>query len=112
MFRPRAATYAGIGRCGLMVGRGRSPLAPTAATATVLPTLCSIWNLCVADVFLLTMERMDRPQYGKQPSSTAAYEAGLRAAFVVCHEPLPRSMEEVLERLQRLEGNEVEHRTS
>ena len=52
---------------------------------------------------------MDRPQYGKQPSSTAAYEAGLKASFAVCHEPLPRRMEELVERLQMLEGKEVEH---
>ena len=52
---------------------------------------------------------MDRPQHGKQPSSTAAYEAGLKAAFAVCHEPLPRRMEELLERLQMFEGKEVEH---
>jgi len=71
--------------------------------------MCSIWNICVAYVFLLTMERMDRPQYGKQPSSTAAYEAGLKASFAVCHEPLPRRMEELVERLQMLEGKEVEH---
>ena len=63
-------------------------------------------------VFLLTMERVDRPQYGQQPSSTAAYEAGLRAAFVVCHEPLPRRMEELLDRLQMFEGEEGECRTS
>jgi hypothetical protein len=74
--------------------------------------MCSIWNICLAYVFLLTMERMDRPQYGKQPSSTAAYEAGLKAAFAVCHEPLPRRMEELLERLQMFEGKEAECRTS
>ena len=55
------------------------------------------------------MERMDRPQYGKHLLSTAAYEAGLRAAFVVCHEPLPKRMEEVLERLHTLEDKEVGH---
>jgi hypothetical protein len=55
------------------------------------------------------MERMDRSRYGSQPSSTAAYEAGLKAAFAVCREPLPRRMEELLERLQMLEGKEVEH---
>jgi len=55
------------------------------------------------------MERMDRPQYGKHLSSTAAYEAGLKAAFVVCHEPLPKRMEELLERLHTLEDKEVEH---
>jgi hypothetical protein len=55
------------------------------------------------------MERMNRLRYGSQPSSTAAYEAGLKAAFVVCHEPLPKRMEELLERLQTLEGKEVEH---
>jgi len=93
-----------------MIRRGRSAQAPTAATATV-SSLGSTWNICVAYVFLPTMERMDRPQYGK-PSSTAAYEAGLKAAFVVCHDPLPRTMEEALERLQRLEGNDVERRPS
>jgi hypothetical protein len=55
------------------------------------------------------MERMDRPRYDSQPSSTAAYEAGLRAAFVVSHEPLPQRMEQLLERLQALEGSEVKH---
>jgi hypothetical protein len=50
------------------------------------------------------MERMDRPQYGRQPSSIAAYEAGLKAAFLVSHEPFPKRMEELLERLRRLEG--------
>jgi hypothetical protein len=75
----------------------------------VLPSLCSIRNICVAYVFLLTMERMDRPQYGKHLSPTAAYEAGLRAAFVVCHEPLPKRMEELLERLQILESEKVQH---
>jgi hypothetical protein len=55
------------------------------------------------------MERMDRPRYGSQLSSTAAYEAGLKAAFVACHEPLPKRMEELLERLQTLEGEQVEH---
>ena len=49
------------------------------------------------------------PQYGRQPPSTPAYEAGFRAAFAACHEPLPGRMEEVLERLQTLEGKEVEH---
>jgi len=63
----------------------------------------------VAYVFLLTMERMARPQYGKQPSSTAAYEAGLKAEFAVCHEPLPRRMEELLERLQMLDDEKVQH---
>ena len=58
---------------------------------------------------LPTMERIDRPQYGKRPSSTAAYEAGLKAAFMVCHDPLPSRMEELLERLQTLESKEVEH---
>jgi hypothetical protein len=76
--------------------------------AAVLPSLCSIWNICAAYVFLLTMERVDRPQYGKQPSSTAAYEAGLKAAFMVTHEPLPRRMEELLERLQMLEGEQAQ----
>ena len=74
-----------------------------------LRSRCSIWNICVAHVFLLTMERMDRPQYGKQPSSTAAYEAGLKAAFVVCHEPLPRRMEELVERLQMVEAEQAQH---
>jgi hypothetical protein len=60
-------------------------------------------------MFLLTTERMDRPQYGKQPSSSAAYEAGLRAAFVVCHEPMPRRMEELLERLEMLDCEKVQH---
>jgi hypothetical protein len=55
------------------------------------------------------MERIDRPQYGEQPSSTAAYEAGLKAAFVVSHQPLPQRMEELLERLQALEGSDVKH---
>jgi hypothetical protein len=59
--------------------------------------------------FYLSMERMDRSQYGRQPSPTAAYEAGLKAAFTVCHEPLPRRMEELLERLQTLEGEEMQH---
>ena len=55
------------------------------------------------------MEHMDRPQNGKQPSSTAAYEAGLKAALVACHEPPPRRMEELLERLQMLEGEQAQH---
>jgi hypothetical protein len=55
------------------------------------------------------MERMDRPRYGEHLSPTAAYEAGLKAAFVVCHEPLPKRMEELLEQLQILEGDEVRH---
>ena len=55
------------------------------------------------------MERMDRPQYGKHPSPTAAYEAGLRAAFVVCREPFPKRMEELIERLQILESEEVQY---
>ena len=55
------------------------------------------------------MERMDRPRYGSQPSSTAAYEAGLKAAFTACQEPLTKRMEELLERLQTLEGKEAEH---
>ena len=58
---------------------------------------------------LTHMERMDRPRYGSQPSSTAAYEAGLKSAFIVSHEPLPKRMEELLERLQALEGSKVEH---
>jgi hypothetical protein len=76
---------------------------------TALLIICSVWNICVAYVFLLKMERMDRSQYGRQPSSTASYEAGLKAAFTVCHEPLPKRMEELLERLQILEGEEVQH---
>jgi hypothetical protein len=71
--------------------------------------MCSIWNICVSHVFLLTMERMDRPQYGKQLSSTAAYEASLKAAFVVCHEPLPKRMEELVERLQMVEDEQAQH---
>ena len=55
------------------------------------------------------MERVDRPQYGKQPSSTAAYEAGLKAAFAVCHEPRPRRMEELLERLLMFEDEQVQN---
>jgi len=55
------------------------------------------------------MERVDQPQYGKHLSPTAAYEAGLRAAFVVCHEPIPKRMEELLKRLQTLECEEVQH---
>ena len=70
---------------------------------------CVPFGTCAALASLIHMERMDRPQYGKQPSSTAAYEAGLKAAFAVCHEPLPRRMEELLERLQMLEGEEVQH---
>ena len=69
----------------------------------------SIWNICVAYVFLHMMERLDRPQYGKQPSPTAAYEAGLKAAFAVSHEALPRRMEELLERLQMVEGEQVQN---
>jgi len=55
------------------------------------------------------MERVDRSRYGKQPSSTSVYEAGLKAAFTACHEPLPKRIEELLERLQILEGEEVQH---
>jgi hypothetical protein len=55
------------------------------------------------------MEHVDRSQYGGQPSPTAAYEAGLKAAFVVCHEPLPTRMEELLGRLRMLEGEAAEH---
>jgi hypothetical protein len=50
------------------------------------------------------MERIDRPQYGSQPSSTPPSR--------IAHEPLPRRMEELLERLQILEGDEVQHWTS
>jgi hypothetical protein len=55
------------------------------------------------------MERIDRAQYGKQPSPAAAYETGLKDAFAVCHDPLPSRMEELLRRLQMLEGKETEH---
>jgi hypothetical protein len=55
------------------------------------------------------MERMDPPRYGSPPSSTAAYEAGLKAAFTACQEPLPKRMEELLKRLQTLEAKEMEH---
>jgi len=55
------------------------------------------------------MEHVDRPQFGRQPSPTAAYEAGLKAAFVACHEPLPARMEELLECLHILEGEAAEH---
>ena len=75
---------------------------------TAMLVICSVWNICVAYVFLLRMERVDRSRYGRQPSSTAAYEAGLKAAFTACHEPLPKRMEELLERLQILEGEEVQ----
>jgi hypothetical protein len=55
------------------------------------------------------MEHVNRSQYGRPPSATAAYEAGLKAAFVACHEPLPARMEELLERLHMLEGGAAEH---
>jgi hypothetical protein len=84
---------------------------PIVERAIFLPTSAcdgSIWHVCASCI--LYSYGAPKPSPIWQPdSSTAAYEAGLKAAFVVSHEPLPKKMVDFLECLEALEGKDVKH---
>jgi hypothetical protein len=51
------------------------------------------------------MKQVSKHHYDDRDPIRSTYEVGLRSVFAACHDPLPERMEELLHRLQDMNGD-------